>query len=241
MTIRSINRTASVYNSVHSNNPNRQDIPLETYLSEHDYPDNNKNHKSFFTKDNVLAFIGSVSGVGLVLGAMMKRQKIKNPMKLNYRVQEMLAMAGCADLGGILLSSIGTNSTERRKKWTEGAFQFALTSTPLIFVDTILKQCGKSSKRIINNNITKIAASVAGVYTGSHLALWVANKLRKQSPSKQPQRELKLIDMIANFDDAVAIMVLAKIPFADKIQIKRLLPFIYSFCGFRSGTGNTRS
>lgn len=200
----------------------------------------NKN-TSKFQKENALALAGSVTGVCIVLGSMMKKQKIKNPFKLNYRVQEMLAMAGCADIGGILLSSAGKNSNEKKKKWTEGAFQFALTSTPLLFVDTILKLCSKSKKHIINNNITKIAASAAGVYTGSHLALAIANKLRKHSAEKQPQRKLRPIDMIANFDDAVAIMVLAKIPFADKIQIKRLLPFIYSFCGYRSGTGNTRS
>ena len=52
--------------------------------------------------------------------------------------------------------------------------------------------------------------------------------------------ELKLIDMIANLDDFVAICVLAKIPFANKIHIERALPFIYSFCGFRSGTGDKR-
>lgn len=199
------------------------------------------NESKKYNREKVLAGIGSVSGVGLVLGIMMTMQKIKNPMKLNYKVQHMIAMAGCADIGGIMLSSVGASSNDKRKKWTEGAFQFALTSTPLIFVDTILKQCEKSSKKYINNNLTKIGASVAGVYAGSNLALFIANKIRKQNSTKQPERKLKLIDMIANFDDAVAIMVLAKIPFADKIQIKRLLPFIYSFCGFRSGTGNTRN
>lgn len=46
--------------------------------------------------------------------------------------------------------------------------------------------------------------------------------------------------MTANPDDAVAICVLAKIPFADKIHIERVLPFIYSICGYRSGTGDFR-
>ena len=141
----------------------------------------------------------------------------------------MLSMAGCADVGGIIFSSVGKDSDTKKRKWIEGAFQFALTSTPLLFVDTILKQCSKSKKRLINNNVTKIAASVAGVVAGSNLALWISNKLRKTQEVKRPDRKLKPIDMIANFDDAVAIMVLAKIPFADKIQIKRLLPFIYSF------------
>lgn len=238
MTITSINRNVPAYNKFHSNS----NLQSQNKSSELSLPAKSSVAKNqYFNKENILAFAGSVMGVSLVLAGMMKHQKIKNPMKLNYRVQEMLMMAGCANVGGILLSSIGKNSHEKRKKWTEGAFQFTLTSSPLICVDTILKQFGKSSKRIINNNITKIAASIGGVYVGSNFALWIANKLRKQSPVKQKERKLKPIDMIANFDDAVAIMVLAKIPFADKIQIKRLLPFIYSFCGFRSGTGNTRS
>lgn len=238
MTIKSINAGLPQNNYNHSNNNQPVRKSDSTVLSSAEALNKEPND---YKKEKILAGIGAVTGVGLVLSVMMSLQKIKNPMKLNYRVQEMLAMAGCADIGGILMSSIGASSNDKRKKWTEGAFQFALTSTPLICVDTILKQCGKSSKRYINNNITKIAASVAGVYAGSNLALFIANKIRKQSPAKQPERKLKLIDMVANFDDAVAIMVLAKIPFADKIQIKRLLPFIYSFCGFRSGTGNTRS
>ncbi len=197
--------------------------------------------KKNFSKENLLAFIGSLGGVLTVLGGMMKHQKVKNPFNLEYKVQHMLTMAGCADMGGILLSSAGKNSSEQKKKWEEGAFQFALTSTPLIFVDTILKQCSKASSKLINNNLTKIIASVAGVYTGSHLALWISNKLRNKKEAQKPNRELKPVDMIANLDDAVAIMVLAKIPFADKIQIKHLLPFIYSFCGYRSGTGNIRN
>jgi hypothetical protein len=47
--------------------------------------------------------------------------------------------------------------------------------------------------------------------------------------------------MIANFDDAVAILVLTRLPFTKHLHPERLLPFIYSFCGYRSGTGNTRN
>ena len=55
------------------------------------------------------------------------------------------------------------------------------------------------------------------------------------------QRSQKAIDMIANFDDAVAILVLTRLPFTKHLHPERLLPFIYSFCGYRSGTGNTRN
>lgn len=115
-----------------------------------------------------------------------------------------------------------------------------LTSAPMLLVDTVIKYCEKSKNPKINNNFTKIGASVAGVAIGSHTAIALFNKLRNEKEAAKPKRELKLIDMIANLDDAVAVCVLAKIPFADKIHIERFLPFIYSFCGYRSGTGDNR-
>ena len=115
-----------------------------------------------------------------------------------------------------------------------------LTSTPMLLVDNAIKGCEKSKSKLINNNISKLGASAIGVYIGSNFALWVSNKLRHEKENQKPKRQLKLVDMIANLDDLVAMMVLARIPFADRIHIERALPFIYSFCGFRSGTGDTR-
>lgn len=191
-------------------------------------------------KDKILAALGGMLGAGTTLAVLMKRQKIKNPLHVQYKVGSMLTMAACANTGGILLSSIGAPAANQKKKWKEGAFQFILTSAPMLLVDGAIKLCSKSPKKIINNNFTKILASIAGVAIGSNTAIAVSNKLREGKETKKPKRELKPIDMIANLDDAVAIMVLAKIPFAKKIHIERALPVIYSFCGFRSGTGDKR-
>ena len=164
----------------------------------------------------------------------------KDPFKVEYTVVEMLSMAAAGNIGGILLSSIGEPKEDKKKKWKEGAFQMCLTSAPMLLVDGAIKLCGKSKNPKINNNFTKIIASAAGVAIGSNTAVAISNKLRSDKEAKKPKRELKLIDMIANLDDFVAICVLAKIPFANKIHIERALPFIYSFCGFRSGTGDKR-
>ena len=107
-------------------------------------------------------------------------------------------------------------------------------------VDGSIKLCEKSKNKKINNNFVKILASVTGVVIGSNTAMAIFNSLRSDKEAKKPKRELKLKDMIANIDDAVAICVLAKIPFADKIHIERALPFIYSICGYRSGTGDRK-
>lgn len=193
------------------------------------------------TKDKFLAASGAILGVSIPLLTFMKHQKVSNIFKVKYKVQHMLTMAACGNIGGILLSSIGETKQDKLKKWKEGAFQMILTSAPMLLVDGSIKLCSKSKNPKINNNFTKILASIAGVAIGSNTAIYVSNKLRSTKEAKRPKRELKLKDMIANLDDAVAICVLAKIPFADKIHIERALPFIYSICGYRSGTGDRKN
>lgn len=192
------------------------------------------------TKDKILAAAGSILGVSIPLLTFMKRQKAPDIFHVKYKVKHMLTMAASANIGGILLSSIGEPKNDKIKKWKEGAFQMALTSLPMLLVDGTIKLCEKSKNAKINNNIVKIIASVAGVAIGSNTAMAIFNNMRSEHEAKKPKRELKLKDMIANIDDAVAICVLAKIPFADKIHIERALPFIYTICGYRSGTGDRK-
>lgn len=192
-------------------------------------------------KDKTLAAIGSVAGVGLATAYLMKKQNVSNPFNIKIKkVSEMLSMAAAANIGAITLSSIKEHKEDIKKKWKEGAFQMLLTSTPMLLVDNSLKICEKSKNKLINNNITKLGLSAIGVYLGSHFALAVANKLKNNKEAKKQPRELKLVDMIANLDDAIAMMVLVKIPFVDKINIDKLLPFIYTLCGYRSGTGDRK-
>ena len=192
------------------------------------------------TKDKIKAGLGSSIGVAIPLAMFMKKQNTKNIFHVKYGLKEMLIMAACGNIGGILLSSIGDKKEDKIKKWKEGAFQMALTTIPMLLIDNIIAFCEKSKNPKINNNLTKIAGSIAGVIIGSNASLEIFNKLRGQKDAKKPERELKWLDMISNLDDAVAICVLAKIPFADKIHIERALPFIYAFCGYRSGTGENR-
>jgi len=197
--------------------------------------------KDITLRDKLLAGTGAVIGVSIPLLTFMKKQKAPNIFKVEYKVQHMITMAACGNIGGIMMSSIGEPKHDIIKKWKEGAFQMVLTSAPLLLVDGSIALCTKSKHRLINNNFTKIICSVLGVTIGSNSAIALFNKLRNDKEAKKPKRELKLKDMIANLDDAVAILVLAKIPFADKIHIERALPFIYSICGYRSGTGDRKT
>ncbi|MCM1338588.1 MAG: hypothetical protein NC191_02830 [Muribaculaceae bacterium] len=203
-------------------------------------PEVQQHGKDITTKDKLLAAAGAITGVSIPLLTFMKRQKAPNIFRVKYKVQHMITMAACGNIGGILASSIGEPKEDIKKKWKEGAFQMVLTSAPLLLVDGSIALCSKSKNPKINNNITKIICSVLGVTIGSNSAAALFNSLRSEKEAKKPKRELKLKDMIANLDDAVAICVLAKIPFADKIHIERALPVIYSICGYRSGTGDRK-
>ena len=43
---------------------------------------------------------------------------------------------------------------------------------------------------------------------------------------------------LANVDDAIGVLVLAKFPIADKLHIDKMLPIVYSYCGYRAGKSN---
>ncbi len=216
---------------------NRKEISYG-YININSSPDVPQKSSKSSKANKILAAAGAITGVGTVLTVIMKHQKIKNPMKVKYTVKEMLCMAAAGDTGGIMFSSIGEKKENIKKKWKEGVFQMVLTSAPMLLVNNAIKLCEKNKK--LNNNFAKIVGSVIGVKIGSSAAIALFNKLRNEKENQKPERKLKPIDMIANLDDIVAILVLAKIPFADKIHIERALPFIYSFCGFRSGTGDKR-
>ena len=84
------------------------------YLPERDRV---KNKKEKFTPEKVRALVGSIGGVALVLGTLMKKQKVKNPLHVDYKVSQMLTMAAAGNCGGILLSSIGEPAKDKKKKW----------------------------------------------------------------------------------------------------------------------------
>lgn len=237
MVVSSININLSQRHTMTSFLANRKDITYG-YINLDKHINPNQPPKDATPKDKILAGLGAVSGTVAALAVIMKQQKVKNPFNVKYGVKQMIPMAAAANVGGILLSSIGETKADQKKKWKEGAFQMMLTSAPMLLVDGSISLCKKYKK--LNNNVTKILVSCVGVFIGSNSALALSNYLRSGKDAKKPKRELKPIDMIANLDDAVAVLVLAKIPFADKIHIERALPFIYSFCGYRSGTGDKK-
>ncbi len=193
-----------------------------------------KRDKEVLPQDKIKAFSAAAVGTLIPMLISSKAQK-KSIFKMKYRFTEMASMAFGANVFAVTASSIGKDYEEKKKKVNEGIFQILNSVLPMSFVDGSLKLCSKFKKT--NNAPAKIAASVSGVLAGTQLGIRLSNKITDPK-NLIPDRKYTAKDSLANLDDAVSILVLGKVPFADKIHIEKALPFIYGYSGYRSGTSN---
>ena len=91
--------------------------------------------------------------------------------------------------------------------------------------------------KALNNNSFKIAGTLLGVFAGMQVAAFLSNKINDPQ-DKVPDRKLTLKDSVANVDDVFGALVLAKIPIAQKLHVEKILPAIFSWCGYRAGNSN---
>ena len=192
-------------------------------------------NRDITTGDKIKAGIGSVAGTVLPMILMMKKQKVKNPFKLNYGLQEIIGMSASSIIGGVAVGMIGEDKKTNENKLKEGLVQFMNASIPTWIVGGVLKLC-ESSKHF-NNIPGKIMSIAGGLIVGMYGAASVSNLICDPF-DKRPDRKLTFKDCLINIDDALGVLVLAKFPCADKLHFERLLPFIFAYCGYRSGKSN---
>ena len=84
---------------------------------------NRLSHKES-TQDKIQAFVGATIGTIAMMVALMKHQKIKNPLKLKYELGEMLALSAAPIVGGVSVGMIGNDGKTNLAKSREGVFQF---------------------------------------------------------------------------------------------------------------------
>lgn len=199
----------------------------------------NKRHKSLIRKvsaeDRYKALAGSLIGISIPLALMMKKQKVKSPFKLNYGLTDMVTLSGASILGGVSVGSINEDKRTIANKCKEGFFQFMNAAVPAWVVGGVLRLT-ETSKHF-NNVPGKILATVGGLLVGLFGAASLSN-IMFDPKDKNPDRKLKMIDCVANIDDAIGVLVLAKFPFVGKFHLERILPFIYTYCGYRAGKSN---
>ena len=193
------------------------------------------NERDITLDDKLKAGVGAVLGTAIPMAVMMKKRKIKNPLKLNYNMSDMIMLSATSITGSVAVGMIGENKTTNQNKFKEGLFQFFNASIPTWITGGCLK-LSEGSKHF-NNTFGKISAMLGGLIVGMYGAASLSNVI-SDPHDKQPDRKLTLLDCVANVDDAVGALVLAKFPCADKLHLESLLPLIYSYCGYRAGKSN---
>ncbi len=195
----------------------------------------NHSRKQETTRDKIQAGIGAFLGTAIPMAFMMKRQGIKNPLKLEYGLKEMLILSATSVMGGVAAGMIGNDTRTNWNKSREGVFQFMNAAIPTWLAAATLRWCETTPK--MNNNFSKIITTAATILVGMQGAASVSNIICDPK-DKRPDRKLTFLDSLANIDDLVGVLVLAKVPIVKKLHIDKLLPAIYAFCGYRAGKSN---
>ena len=187
------------------------------------------------TDDKIKAAIGSAAGTLYPMAYMAKKQGIKNIFKLKYGLPEMVLISAASIVGGVAAGMINESEQAQKNKLKEGVFMFMNASVPAWVVAGALKL--SESSRSFNSIPGKILSMAGGLLVGMYGAAALSN-LICDPKDRHPDRKLTLKDCVANIDDAIGVLVLAKFPFASKLHIERLLPAIYAYCGYRAGKSN---
>lgn len=187
------------------------------------------------SSDKFRAGLGAIVGTAIPMALMMKRQGIKNPLKLNYGLKEMLILSATSIMGGVGLGMIGNDAETNLNKSKEGVFQFMNAAVPTWLAAATLRWC--ETTKGLNNPGAKLLSTAATILVGMQGSAAVSNIICDPT-DKYPDRKLTFLDSLANIDDLVGVLVLAKFPIIEKLHIDKLLPAIYAFCGYRAGKSN---
>ena len=116
------------------------------------------------TADKIQAAVGATIGTIIPMLYMMKKQGIKNPLKLKYKLKEMLILSGAPIIGGVSVGMIGNDSKTNLNKSKEGVFQFLNAAIPTWLAGATLRWC--ETTKGLNNIGAKLASIAATILIG---------------------------------------------------------------------------
>ncbi len=174
---------------------------------------------------------GAAAGTLLPIVILAKKQKLPL-LKLKYSEKEMFILSTGSITGGIAGGILADKGQNAKKKIKEGIFQFFNAVIPTLMIKPILKICEKI--KLLNNCKTKAAMLLGGIFSGMLIGAEVSNKVNgNYTPEKK--RNVKFIDSIANIDVIAGALIIAKMPFINKLGIEKMLPLPYIWTGYQSG------
>jgi hypothetical protein len=181
--------------------------------------------------------VAAATIIGTLLPVLIiKKYQGKKLFKIEYGLKEMLFASFGSILGGLSGGILFNKDEDRKTKVKELVFQFVNIAVPTGIIAGILKLTDKS--RNFKGAMPKIASVIVGIGGGMPLAAFISNSINnhiidKDNPCK---RKLCLKDCLVHVDDLVGALVLAKIPFVDKLHVDKILPLLYGLCGYEAGT-----
>lgn len=178
-------------------------------------------------KRNYKALVGAAAGAFLTSAYWSKKPKKDT---IPDELARMLSTAGLANALGVVGGSIGADKKAVKKKCKEAGFQMLNTAIPMLMVSGVLGACKNIKK--LNNKPAKIIGSIMGMTSGAWLATKITNETKQDD---EPIRKYTLRDSVANFDDIIATVSIGFKKVLDYVPVDKMLPFIYAYCGYRSG------
>ena len=95
-------------------------------------------------------------------------------------------------------------------------------------------------KAKFNETASKILSPIIGIGIGMPLAQKTSEKISKKAfgddAQKMPERKIKIKDYLVHVDDLLTLLIVTGSKFATAIQADKILPLIYAYCGYESGT-----
>ena len=191
--------------------------------------------RNILHNDRIKAFVGTIIGTAIPVILMMKEQGIRNPIKLKYKMTDMVKVSAGSILGGVGLGLINENKQVKKDRLKEGLFQFMNAVIPTCIVGGLIKLCETSTQ--YNNKFSKILCTAGGLLFGMFGSAALAN-LITDPMDKHPDRKVTVKDALINVDDGLGALALAKFPLVDKLNLAAFFPLISASCGYRTGKSN---
>ena len=183
--------------------------------------------------------------LGALIDAFKNKQPNKNKFKAVWNMFEIenygqiLATTTGGVFGG-LIEGVKYSNTKKEKdaKYKEGIFEFLNNMTPTTLValgSYYSKKTGKLNS--IPAKTTLILGSVVGgMYMANKSSNIINQKIFDKNKPQKETRKFKPTDCLVHVDDLLNLAVLTKLPIANKLQIDKLLPFIYARSGCEVAT-----
>ncbi len=215
-----------------------------------------KTDKAKNAKVAAAAFAGAVLPI-IVINALKKgniadvASAFKNKLPVKETLKSVSKLFEVKNLGAIVATTTGSvlagtltgakmvnTKKEKQAKYKEGIFEFANSVIPAALVGFSLKGLEKAgkSKSAPLKAAAILSSILAGMYTANKVSNKVNEKVFKTKDKEKAKRKFKASDIIAQVDDLASVLVLAKVPFASKLHIDKLLPLMYTKIGYEAGT-----